>query len=1043
MNKKKWLLVILACVLGVCILVLVIFGLWKIFFPGQVSRKNFTDSGDVIVLSEEFTDRQINNENDAKDVVTDAGKLLGIRNMEECISDASCDSAGENTYYRFQQEYEGIPVYGRSLVVAADGRGEALSFTGNYQTITDVSVKADIESSTVRKDLTDIYGSDAEIIEKGLVIYSLNDCDPQLSWDFLVMSPDAMEECLVSASDGEILYSNLLADGGKAECSGEDLDGIIQKFDAEYNGDQYVMEDAQRNITMYDANNSTLQQTLVVLDSQNRIYYYKEGHFEDSDGNPVYVDLARSPNVITDAEGNVIEKNARYSFELKTKNPFTEVEPVSSESSYWENPKAVTLMDHLEWLYDYWNQQFARNGFDNRNGEVVAVINTYDVNDKTNSFSFGAYGLPVSLLEFRTDCSLSLNTVSHEYMHSIVRAVCGLSHSGESGAIHEAYCDIFAEIIEDWEDDGEYNNSCDWITLGRNHISPETADSPLPCAYQDHNWKNPQDLSDGDEGGVHTNCVVLSHAAYLMTTDPERGGYEKLSTYDLGRLFYETLYSLPMDCDFGDLCTLMQNTAEIQYREGLLTSQQRDWVYKVFNMCGISSSSMVVSMQLDLDVYDISDDLFTDYTLYVQNENGENVKEYQGERIEKEGLRFPEEGWYSLRIVDNTNAENEKMLRVFVLEFGGASQLAVYTACGQSDVNELIEETMPIDIQFVRSEDSGKEYAVITAISAQGKEMWTHETGKYECAQLERVSELTVWGEYYLYLEDGTVTALNLRDGSVAWENEDFQGAGAAYAFGKEDTLYLCGYLGPDFFVIDKDGNTVYRLQDMDEQVYGPYSIEYEDGEIRVYFENSQMTEPMELCALIDPDDFTYDLPYQHSDGMEKSSFVDDYLLYYDSQNPSNILKVLSKGNSKIIFTAFWYGLGDISDVEAVQKGSTADFSYTDSDTQYIAKGRLTLGYESAELMLAESTVPYVEPGTYSYLLGARKLSKEQLESIREALGAPENAEITEGEPSYWDGGRCFTTPVFFLQNGKVVASASVHALTGELTKDILTYNAT
>ena len=66
------------------------------------------------------------------------------------------------------------------------------------------------------------------------------------------------------------------------------------------------------------------------------------------------------------------------------------------------------------------------------------------------------------MLAFVTDNELSTELVAHEYMHSVERAISGMLYAGESGAIMEAYSDLFGEILEDYND-GNLDGSCDWV----------------------------------------------------------------------------------------------------------------------------------------------------------------------------------------------------------------------------------------------------------------------------------------------------------------------------------------------------------------------------------------------------------------------------------------------------------------------------------------------------------------------------------------------------------------------------------------------------
>lgn len=72
-----------------------------------------------------------------------------------------------------------------------------------------------------------------------------------------------------------------------------------------------------------------------------------------------------------------------------------------------------------------------------------------------------------------------------------------------------------------------------------------------------------------------------------------------------------------------------------------------------------------------------------------------------------------------------------------------------------------------------------------------------------------------------------------------------------------------------------------------------------------------------------------------------------------------------------------------------------------------------------------------------------RMLSETQLKGLAADLGVPEalGVRYTQSERAYWEAGGCWEIYVEIDADKKVVAAASVDAETGELTRNILTYN--
>lgn len=143
-------------------------------------------------------------------------------------------------------------------------------------------------------------------------------------------------------------------------------------------------------------------------------------------------------------------------------------------------------------------------------------------------------------------------------------------------------------------------------------------------------------------------------------------------------------------------------------------------------------------------------------------------------------------------------------------------------------------------IVFKHFMENGMEHATVTSYDKEGKTLWTYKTDSYEGAQCNRVSEIGQQNGYFYLVEDGVVAALDELTGEIVWKNEEFIGAGTekGYVFDKNGTLYISGYLGPDLFIVDKNGKTLYR-KDSFEKGYWPYEMELKDENIlRIHFES-------------------------------------------------------------------------------------------------------------------------------------------------------------------------------------------------------------
>lgn len=631
-------MILILCVIGT-VEALVYFDVVNVSSIKELLGRAKTDSNTLAnitefqALSDGFTDRKIEDKETALKAIDDVSEKVGIKNAKAVFTDCTEDTAMDNTYYRFQQEYEGIPVYGRSVIVSADKDGNSLMFSGNYLDVDGTETKPEIDSSEAISIVREKYQKEeTTIFNEGLTIYSLDGNTPELTWQVLAANSDGMEYYFVSAGSGKIIEELSLCateSGESVEASGQDVDGVEQKFTTLKVGNEYLLNDIKRGIRIYDAENTTVTAKSGVIDSQNKIYTGKDGKWIDESGNEVTIYGENFSYVIKDAQDEIVGTNGKEVIIMGSG-----LKPVTNSSTVWENQKAVTVMRRTAIAYDFWNQKFKRKSYDNKDGLVLVAYNDYNNGDITNAYSWGTKNLYARLLGFGTDNPLSLDTVAHEYTHAVEGSISNMNYQGESGALMEGYSDVFGEIVEDWYDNGEFDGSCDWNSNNRNLKSPSQSDEgEYPDTYHGRDWKDTNDTVD--HGWVHNNSTVISHAAYLMWTGI--GGhvaYEALGTEQIAELFYQTLYSLPSDCTFSEFRTLLQNTANIMWKQGNLSEKQYWCVSNAMFQVGIlpTPAEYKVSQDFELSVYDINKNLYDNYSVKISRVE-EDIKQDQWEDI--------------------------------------------------------------------------------------------------------------------------------------------------------------------------------------------------------------------------------------------------------------------------------------------------------------------------------------------------------------------------------------------------------------------------
>lgn len=198
-----------------------------------------------------------------------------------------------------------------------------------------------------------------------------------------------------------------------------------------------------------------------------------------------------------------------------------------------------------EMTYDYWSSVHGRNSFDNAGAKIKSYVH-YNLiaagySSNNNAFWNGSvmtYGDGSGTGGF--DILTSLDVAGHEIGHAVCTYTANLAYQKESGAMNEAFSDIWAACIE-------YHSAPTksiWlvgedIERRSGHIALRSMSDPnaegQPDTYGGTNWVNVNctPTSSNDQCGVHTNSGVLNHWFYILSVG-------KSGTNDLGNAYNVT-----------------------------------------------------------------------------------------------------------------------------------------------------------------------------------------------------------------------------------------------------------------------------------------------------------------------------------------------------------------------------------------------------------------------------------------------------------------------------------------------------------------------
>jgi Zn-dependent metalloprotease len=187
-----------------------------------------------------------------------------------------------------------------------------------------------------------------------------------------------------------------------------------------------------------------------------------------------------------------------------------------------EGQEAVGLPDvDLAYGYsgDFYNQfrvALGRDGIDGLGGPLRLVVGYCPSGGPcpyANAFWNGSEAV------FGEGMTAADDIVAHELAHGVVEKAAGLLYYGQAGAINESFADFFGEMVDLVNTRGNDTPGQRW-RIGEDlaGVGP-IRDMMNPGTFSQPSWTGDSAYHCGgdDNGGVHANGAVLSHAFALMT----------------------------------------------------------------------------------------------------------------------------------------------------------------------------------------------------------------------------------------------------------------------------------------------------------------------------------------------------------------------------------------------------------------------------------------------------------------------------------------------------------------------------------------------
>jgi len=435
---------------------------------------------------------------------------------------------------KYQLFYYGVKVEFATYTIHSKGE-ELESMSGEYYNIEDVTTKASISADVAFRKAVNHIGAIS----------------------YLWQDPASASKIGYQKPQGELVFLPVMGDQEVSKKNTKEEVRLAYKFDI------YATNPVSRGDLYIDAKNGKAlfyNATIKHLGAYSHTSsakgdVVKNANFAESmvatansatrysGSQTIQTSLSGSSYILSDVtRGNGIQtynmkKGTNYSSAVN----FTDSDNNWTAAEYNNTNKDNGAFDAhwgAEKTYDYWSSVHGRNSFDNQGAAIKSYVhfdNAYD-----NAYWNGSVMTYGDGSGTYFDILTSLDVAGHEIGHAVCEKTANLAYQKESGAMNEAFSDIWGASIEYFAAPSKST----WL-IGEDiekragHAALRSMSDPKsegqPDTYGGTNWINvnctPTDAND--YCGVHTNSGVLNHWFYILTVG-------KSGTNDLGNSYNVT-----------------------------------------------------------------------------------------------------------------------------------------------------------------------------------------------------------------------------------------------------------------------------------------------------------------------------------------------------------------------------------------------------------------------------------------------------------------------------------------------------------------------
>ena len=393
---------------------------------------------------------------------------------------------------RLGQWHEGLPVFGGQVVRQIDGRA-IVSVTGRVYEALDIDLNPSISPERANEVAAAAAGAGANIRGETTLGVLPVENGYRLVYRMLVLSDWAIREVYVDADSGEILLSLNGIHTQAAIGQGNSIFGTLRKMSTNQTSTTYQAVDKLRPAEAF---------TLAFPGTVSRLNAFLNSL------------VLFNSDVATDSDND------------------------------WTDGPTVDAHVFQGWVYDYYFKRFGRKGMDDRDIEVDAIVHPLarsEVNrqppEVIGTFINNAFYCCDGLLVFGdgdgrrfTFLAGGFDVMAHEWTHGVTEFTSNLVYRDESGALNEAFSDIMAAAMEFYyQPAGSGRDQADWLIAEDVYLGSQgflrSLSNPDSTGHPDHYSLRRFIGTSTDDGGVHFNLTIATHAFYLAVA----GGRNRVS----------------------------------------------------------------------------------------------------------------------------------------------------------------------------------------------------------------------------------------------------------------------------------------------------------------------------------------------------------------------------------------------------------------------------------------------------------------------------------------------------------------------------------